>query len=105
MLRKQISGGPLPSEVNMRRRFHTIGGIRWPPLHGHRQKIIDLLKGLLRGAVFRHGRGARKQPIEQPTEMPTSTMALMGRFPSLMGRFPTSMGRFADFVLRGRFAS
>ena len=43
--------------------------------------------GLFRGAVFRHGGGARKQPIKQQTEMPTSTMALMGRFPSLMGRF------------------
>ena len=54
--------------------------------------------GLFRGAVFRYGGGARKQPIKQPTEMPTSTMALMGRFPSLMGRFPTLMGRFPDFV-------
>ena len=35
-------------------------------------------------------------------EVPTSTMALMGRFRSLMGRFPTSMGCFPDFVLRGR---
>ena len=63
--------------------------------------------GLLRGAVFRHGGGGRKQPIKQPTEMPTSTMALMGRFPSLMGRFPTLMplGRFPDFVPRGRFTS
>ena len=68
-----------------------------------RPRFIDLLMGLFRGAVFRHGRGARKQPIKQPTEMPTSTMALMGRFPSLMGRFPTLMGRFTDFVLRGRF--
>ena len=61
--------------------------------------------GLFRGAVFHHGRVARKQPIKQPTEMPTSTMALMGRFPSLMGRFPTLMGRFTDFVLKGRFNS
>ena len=52
-----------------------------------------------------HGLGARKQPIKQPTEMPTSTMALMGHFASLMGRFPTLMGRFPDFVLRGRFTS
>ena len=37
--------------------------------------------------------------------MPTSTMALMGRFPSLMGRFPPLMGRFPDFALRGRFIS
>ena len=68
-------------------------------------QVIDLLMGLFRGAVFRHVGGARKQPIKQPTEMPTSTMALMGRFTSLMGRFPTLMGRFTDFVLRGRFAS
>ena len=61
--------------------------------------------GLFRGAVFHHGGGARKQPIKQPTEMPTSTMALMGRFPALMGRFLTLMGRFTDFVLRGRFTS
>ena len=61
--------------------------------------IIDLLMGLFRGVVFRHGGGARKQPIKQPTEMPTSTMDLMGRFPSLMGRFPNLMGRFPDFVL------
>ena len=61
--------------------------------------------GLFRGAVFRHGGGARKQPIKQPVEMPTSTMALMGRFPSLMGRFPTLMGRFPDFALMGRFPS
>ena len=61
--------------------------------------------GLFRGAVFRYGGGARKQPIKQPTEMPTSTMALMGRFLSLMGRFPTLMGRFTDFVWRGRFTS
>ena len=61
--------------------------------------------GLFRGAVIRHGGGALKQPIKQPTETPTSTLALMGRFPSLMGQFPTLMGRFADFVLRGRFTS
>ena len=68
-------------------------------------KLIDLWMGLFRGAVFRHGGGARKQRIKHQTEMPTSTMALMGRFPSLMGRFPTLMGRFPDFVLRGRFTS
>ena len=61
--------------------------------------------GLFRGAVFHHGGGALKQPIKQGTETPTSTMALMGRFPSLMGRFPTLMGRFPDFVLRGCFTS
>ena len=67
--------------------------------------FIDLLMGFFRGAVFHHDGGAWKQPIKQPTEMPTSTMVLMGRFPSLMGRFPTLMGRFSDFVLRGRFTS
>ena len=67
--------------------------------------VIDLLMGLFRGAVFRHGGGALKQPIKQPIETPTSTLALIGRFPSLMGRFPTLMGRFTDFVLRGRFPS
>ena len=61
--------------------------------------------GLFRGAVFRHGGGALKQPIKQPTETPASTLASMGCFPSLMGRFPTLMGRFTDFVLRGRFTS
>ena len=65
--------------------------------------VIDLLMGLFRGAVFRHGGGALKQPIKEPTETPTSTLALMGRFPSLMGRFPALMGRFTDFILRGRF--
>ena len=60
--------------------------------------LIDLLMGLFRGAVFRHGGGALKQPIKEPTETPTSTLALMGRFPSLMGRF-------TDFVLRGWFTS
>ena len=64
-----------------------------------REKLIDLLMGLVRGAVFRHGGGAQKQPIKQPTETPTSTLALMGRFPSLMGRFPALMGRFTDFVI------
>ena len=59
--------------------------------------------GLFRGAVFRHGGGALKQPIKQPTETPTSTLGLMDRFPSLMGRFPSLMGRFTDFVLRGPF--
>ena len=72
---------------------------------GFGRDFIDLLMGLFRGAVFRHGGGALKQPIKQPTETPTSTLALMGRFPSLMGRFSTLMGRFTDFVLRGRFTS
>ena len=66
-------------------------------------QIIDLLMGLFRGAVFRHGGGALKQPIKQQTETPTSTLALMGRFPSLMGRFPTLMGRFTDFRPKGPF--
>ena len=43
--------------------------------------------GLFRGAIFRCGGGARKQPIKQPMEMPSSTMALLDRFPLLMGRF------------------
>ena len=59
--------------------------------------------GLFGGAVFQHGGGARKQPIEQSTEVPTSTMVFIGHFPSLMGRFLTLMGRFPDVVLRGRF--
>ena len=61
--------------------------------------------GLFRGAVFRHGWGALKQPIKQPTETPTSTLALMGRFPSLMGRFLTLMGRlnFHRFRPKGPF--
>ena len=91
-------------------RFRSLGLDRFirrqnPGAGWGREKLIDLLMGLFRGAVFRHGGGARKQPIEQRTGMPTSTMALMGRFLSLMGRFPTLMGRFADFVLRGRFTS
>ena len=61
--------------------------------------------GLFRGAVFCHRWGARKQPIKQLTEVPTSSTALMGRFPSLMGRFPTLIGRFPDVVLRGCFTS
>ena len=49
-----------------------------------RRARFDLLMGLFR-------EGARKQPSEQTTEMPTSTLALMGRFP--------------DFVRRGGFTS
>ena len=79
------------SAVLGRRNFHS--------------KLIDLLVGPFRGAVFRHGGGALKQPMKEPTETPTSILALMGCFPSLMGRFPTLMGRFTDFVLRGRFTS
>ena len=33
-------------------------------------KVIDLLMGFFRGAVFRHGGVALKQPIKQPTETP-----------------------------------
>ena len=65
--------------------------------------IMDLLMALFRGAVFRHGGVALKQPIKQPTETPTSTLALMGRFPSLMGRFPSLMGRFHRFRPKGPF--
>ena len=42
---------------------------------------------LFRGAVFRHGGGALKQPIKQPTETLTSTLALMGHFPLVNGPF------------------
>ena len=71
-----------------------------------RYSLVALqLMGLFRGAVFRHGWGALNQPIKQPIETPTSTLALMGRFPLLMGRFLTLVGRFTDFVLRGRFPS
>ena len=65
--------------------------------------FIDLLMSLFRGAVFRHGGGARKQPMKQPTEMPTSTMASMGRFPSLMGRFPHLNGAFHQIRPQGPF--
>ena len=80
-------------------------GIRQPGVPFPSALLIDLLMWLFRGAVFRHGGGALKQPIKQPTETPTSTLALMGRFASLKGRFPTLIGRFTDFVLRGRFTS
>ena len=43
--------------------------------------------GLVRGAVFDHGRVPENCPL-----------ALMGRFPSLMGRFPTLMGCFPECV-------
>ena len=49
------------------------------------QRIIDLLMGLFRGAIFHHGGVPEKCPL-----------ALMGRFRSLMGRFPTLMGRFSS---------
>ena len=68
------------------------------PLRYYLERVLRDMGGYL-------ALGALKQPIKQPTETPTSILALMGRFPSLMGRFPTLMGRFADFVLRGRFTS
>ena len=49
----------------------------------HSARVIDLFMGLFRGAIFHHGGSARKQPVKHLTEMPTSTMALTGRFPSL----------------------
>ena len=54
--------------------------------------LLHLSWAFFRGAVFRQGGGARKQPIKQSTEMPTSTMTLVGRFPSLVGRFRALMG-------------
>ena len=54
--------------------------------------IIDLLMGLFRGAVFRHGRAPENCPS-----------ALMGRFPSSVDRFPSLMGRFAE-CLNGPFS-
>ena len=66
-------------------------------------RIIDLLVGLFRGAVFHHGRDARKQPIEQPAEMPTSTMALMGPFPLVNGPFSDLNGAFHRFRPKGPF--
>ena len=74
------------------------------PLRRFRAKLKDLLMGVFWGAVFALWRGCPRT-AQQPIEMPTSTMASMGRFPSLMGRCPTLMGRFPDFVLRGRFTS
>ena len=61
--------------------------------------------GLLRGAVFHLGGGARKQPIKQLTEMPTSNHGLHGPFPSLMGRFLTLVGRFAQRVSNAALAN
>ena len=82
-----------PSTVPPLRLFQTEVALTQFNLPVRGSIVMDLLMGLFRGAVFHHGWVARKQPIKQPTEMPTSTMALMGRFPSLMGRFPTLMGR------------
>ena len=55
--------------------------------------VIDLLMGLLRGAIFRHGGVPESSPL-----------ASMRRFPSLMGRFPALMGCFPN-ALMGRFPS
>ena len=56
-----------------------------------------LLRGLLRGAVYHHGSRARKEPIKQRTQVPTST-TLMGRFQSQWAVF-LPMGRFPEFTL------
>ena len=58
--------------------------------------------GLFRGAVFRHGGDARKQPIK-PTEMPTSAMGFNGPFPLLNGPFSTLNGAFPRFRPKGPF--
>ena len=58
--------------------------------------------GLFREAVFCHGGGARKQPIKHPTDMPTSTMALVGRFP-VNGPFSDLMGRVHRCRPKGPF--
>ena len=59
--------------------------------------------GLFRGAVFRHDGGALKQPIKQPTETPTSTLALMGRFRLVNGPFSDLNGAFHRFRPKGPF--
>ena len=50
--------------------------------------------GLFRGAVFRHGAGDQKQPIKQPTEMPTQHHGLNGPFPFVNGSFSDLNGAF-----------
>ena len=57
--------------------------------------------GLFRGAVFRHGGGALKQPIKQPTETPTSTLALP--FSLVNGPFSDLNGAFRRFRPKGPF--
>ena len=59
--------------------------------------------GLFRGAVFRHGGPARKQPIKQPTEMPTSTHGLNGPFPLVNGPFSDLNRAFPRFPPKGPF--
>ena len=59
--------------------------------------------GLFRGAVFRHVGGALKQPIKEPTETPTSTLALMGRFPLVNGPFSDLNEAFHRFHPKGPF--
>ena len=71
---------------------------------GGKPHIIDLLMGLFKGAVFRHGEGALKQPIKQPTETPTSTLALMGGpFSLVNGPFSDLNGAFHRFRPKGQF--
>ena len=69
----------------------------------HLEFLIDLLMGLFRGAVFHHGGGALKQPINEPTETPTSTLALTGRFPLVNGPFSDLNGAFHRFRPKGPF--
>ena len=56
--------------------------------------FIDLLMGLFRGAVFRHGGGALKQPIKQATENADQHHGLNGPFPLLNGPFSDLNGAF-----------
>ena len=57
--------------------------------------FIDLLMGLFRGAVFRHGGGALKQPIKEPTETPANQhLGLNGPFSLVNGPFSDLNGAF-----------
>ena len=67
----------------------------------NRAIFIDLLMGLFRGAVFRHGGGALKQPIKQPTDTPTSTFN--GPFSLVNGPFSDLNGAFHRFRPKGPF--
>ena len=50
---------------------------------------------LFRGAVFRHGAAALKQPIKHPNEtLLTIHLGLNGHFPSLNGPFAKLHGAF-----------
>ena len=61
-------------------------------VHIYPKDLMDLLKGLFRGAVFHHGGVPENSPL-----------ALMVRFPSLMGRSPNAlMGRFASWNFPGK---